>query len=1308
MRIFTLIFLSLLSSLFSAKAHYFRSYKVEDGLSHNSVWAVMQDSHGFMWFGTNDGLNRFSGKNFKVYKRLPSNPASIGNNFIHCLTEDSKGRFFVGTKQGLYLFALETEEFSAVDLGEAVSVNAVTEDTDGNIYVATHGQGVFLLNADLSASRHFTPKNSNLPTGYVWTIAQDHFGGVWLGTVGSGLIFFNRQDETFTPIPSEKEFGAVYSIFANRDNLWLGLGEGLGRYNFRTKKLVRYATPRLQNVKSIIEFSDHELIMGSDRGLVVFDRTTETFDLLNASSSFDNLTDKSIFAIARDREGAFWIGTYFGGVNYFSPAINSFAYFYSTPEGEQTKNIVSSFAEDADGKIYVATHNDGLSVFNPQTSRFERQAYNLDYHNIQTLLLDDKKLYAGFYGKGIAVLNAQQGRITGGAELKALNAVSVTYIYKTAKGDVLFCCEDGTRALSADGEVSALSYLANKPVKCVIEDLSGALWFATHAGGLLHVSADGKQTWFANDPNNPRSLPSNNVNCVFQDSKFRVWAGTEGEGLAMFNPKTGGFETIYNEASGLPSNIIYSILDDAEGNVWASTAGGLVRIADNHVSTFGFISSFERIGYNANCALRTRDNRLYFGGTNGFIVFDPKEIIVNNAKPAVAITDFQVAGKPLAAWRNGGNVGKKIALKHSQSTFSFDFVALSYLSPAQNRYEYMLEGFNREWIKSTENRASYMNIPRGSYTFRVRGTNNDGVWSDTAELRVRVKPAFGLSPLMITFYFLLAAGVAYYLLLQYKRRLDVKNREKLVKVQADKEKEIYEAKIEFFTNIAHEIRTPLSLIAAPLETILASGDGTKQTRRNLEVIERNANRLLQLINQLLDFRKIEEDMFHFSFRRQNVVQIAREVYSQYRQNAEMAGIQMELVAEQESIECRVDREATYKIVSNLISNAMKYAKEKITVSVYRHRSESPDLPEQAAGGEGELLAISVADDGAGMEDAYLQRIFEPFFQVHDKSNGVKTGSGLGLPLSQSLAEKHGGKITVQSELGKGSVFTLTIPLVAGEEEEAEVPLSPPHREKKKSAREREEDELKTSLLIVEDNAELRQFLANALEKIYSVYQAENGVKALETVEKENIDIILSDIIMPEMDGLELSNRLKNDPATSYIPIILLSAKTDTQTKIEGLKKGADAYLEKPFSVEQLKAQISSIVENRDRMRANFRKSPLDYFRKNRETNDNSEFIGKLNKLILDNMLNKDFSINNLSEQFFMSRSSFHKKIKGVTGVTPNDYIRSVQLTKAAEMLASGKYKINEVCYMVGFNTPSYFSKMFYEQFGKLPKEFVSE
>jgi signal transduction histidine kinase/DNA-binding NarL/FixJ family response regulator len=583
-----------------------------------------------------------------------------------------------------------------------------------------------------------------------------------------------------------------------------------------------------------------------------------------------------------------------------------------------------------------------------------------------------------------------------------------------------------------------------------------------------------------------------------------------------------------------------------------------------------------------------------------------------------------------------------------------------------------------------------MNIQAGQYKFIVKGTNNDGVWSDESSIIIKVKPPFWLSSIMIVLYIILIIIIWTYLYILNNKRQNAKNEEKIFKYKTEKEKEIYESKIDFFTNIAHEIRTPLSLIIAPLEIIIKSDDGDRQTKVNLKIIDQNANRLLDLINQLLDFRKIEEDMFHFNFQTQNIVKIVRNVYDQYSMNAQLNNINILISIENEDVKCHIDSEAIYKIISNLISNAIKYAKSQIEIRV-----ETTN----------DFLLLSVIDDGIGLEKIYLEKIFEPFFQVRDNSNVLSTGSGLGLSLSQSLAIKQGGLISVKSEPEKGCFFTLKIPLAKDElsilqEISNETNNSIPKSDQFQIS------EIGLRILLVEDNKELRTFLSNNLFENYAVFEAENGIKALEIIENENIDIIVSDIIMPEMNGIELCNILKTNIAYSHIPIILLSAKTDTTTKIEGLKKGAEAYLEKPFSVEQLKAQISSIIDNRNNIRNNFIQSPLQYFKQNTENNVNAEFIEKLNEIILENMSDEKFSIENLSESFFMSRSNFHKKIKHITGKTPNDYIKLIILNKSAQMLLTGKYKINEVCYLVGFNTPSYFSKCFFEQFGKLPKDYI--
>ncbi|MDR0412482.1 MAG: response regulator [Dysgonamonadaceae bacterium] len=1289
----------LLSITVSGYAYYFRSYQVENGLAHNSVWAVMQDSRGFMWFGTNDGLNRFDGKTFKVFRHIENDTFSIGNNFIHCLKEDSQGRFFVGTKEGLYLYDSNSETFRPVDLNSGnnkVSINTVYETPEGVVYVTTHGQGLYILNADLTLKKRFVrgQNASDLPSNYIWTVVQDYVGNVWLGTAGEGLVLFDTHTGKFTKIRAEKDFDledlTVNSLFCDVNyNLWIGTASGgLCRYNYRTGKTYRYMQNEALNIKSITEYSDNELIMGCERGLVTFNLKTETAHFLN--NEWDGMTDNSVFSIIRDNEGAFWIGTYFGGVNYFSPEINKFACYYSSPQNSPKKNIVSSFAQDENGKIWISSYNDGVSLLNPQTGCFEDTRTINDFHNIQDIYYDNGKLYISLYGAGITVFDAKTSRITPlharNPEIKKVTGDFITTIFKTSKGDFLFCSEERTSRYNPQTQTAErIERLTSVPVKGVAEDYNGALWFACHAQGLFRLTADGNWKTFDN-------LPNKNINCVYQDSKFRIWIGTEGSGLAVFNPQTEQFQQTFTQQNGLPSNIVYSILDDGYGNIWASTGGGLVKIETDlkTVKRFGFLNDIQKIRYNPKAVLRTADNYLYFGGANGFIAFNPKDITENTRQPALVITGFHNAGKTT---ETGNDALQNITLERFQSTFSFDFMALSYISPAQNSYAYMLEGFDAEWNYTGDNRATYMNIPTGEYVFKVKGANNDGVWSDVQSVYIRVKPHFLAAWFMILLYILLGLSLVAYFLLAYKKRLDKRNQEKIYKYKIEKEKEIYQTKIDFFTNIAHEIRTPLSLITAPLESIIVSGDGNAKTRNNLDIIKINANRLLELINQLLDFRKVEENMFHYQFKYQDVVKIVRKVYEQYESNAKMNNIEISFHPEVEELKSNVDKEAVYKIVSNLISNAVKHTQSKIEIKLETKESN---------------IYISVTDDGAGIDKKYLDAVFEPFFQISDNANGLKTGTGLGLSLSKSLAEKHNGDITAISAENEGSTFTLRLPVTENDNTPAETETSTFQPEASVTIETGHAPSLQTRILVAEDNRDLRDFLINSLCEDFTVFGAENGAEALKIIEKESIDLIISDIMMPEMDGLELCNRVKSDVSYSHIPLILLSAKTDTPTKIEGLSKGADVYLDKPFSFEQLRAQINSIIENRNHIRLNFIKSPLQYFKQNASEDDDgqAEFIEKLNAMILANMDDENFTIDVCAGQFAMSRSNFHKKIKNITGMTPNDYIKLIRLTRSAQLLASGKYKINEVCYMTGFNTPSYFSKCFYDHFGKLPREFM--
>ena len=1307
----TITLLLLLLSLTCSHAMLFRSYQVEEGLSHSSVWAVMEDSRGYMWFGTNDGLNRFDGSKFKVFRRRNGDEKTIGNNFIHCIFEDRFGNFLVGTKEGLYSYNRQTETFTHISLDgksrddDKTSIHAIISDANGDIWVGCFGQGLYHLNRNLKVVRHYMKE---LPCQFITSLAHDMSGNIWIGTDRAGLFSLNMANGRCksAAIPDSN----IQTIYCDcRNTLWVGTSRrGLFHYRFRENVVnhISGASPvsaNIYNVKSITPFGRYELVMGSEMGLVKVNTLTEQMTMFNDGLSYDNLQDNSIFSIAKDHEGGLWLGTYFSGVSYWSPYVNKFSYFTGQSGISGDISFVQGFAEVPDGRVFMATRNSGLKVYNPATRTVSACGVNLKTNNVQTLLSDGQNLLVSNYDSGVAVVDSRSMAVT-----KWLTTADglcdniVTSMLKSTDGSVYLGTNQGVNILK-DGRLYSLKKMAGYPVKDIAEDYNGSIWFACHKYGLICLSIDGKYKSYLHDNNDAKSLMVNNVNCVLQDSKGNVWAGTEGGGLGILNPQSGKFNKIFTEGTGFVSDIIYSIVEDRMGNIWVTTGKGMVRITPGkyQVHKFNYIEKPLHLHYTAGGALLSHNGMMYIGGSTGFVSFNPQNIRENNIRPRVFITSFYIDGiemhpgmddSPLEC---GISDAKEIELESDQSSFSFDVSCMSFLAPSQNRILYKLEGFDEHWneITGDDGHISYMNILSGDYTLYVKGMNNDGVEGKVVKLSITINRPFLLSNFMLLLYVMIISWLVWYIVCNYRNHLKSENKEKMYRFSMDKEKELYDSKIGFFTNIAHEIRTPLSLITAPLNTIIASGDGSEKTKKNLSIIQNNVKRLLELINQLLDFRKVEAHKVQLNFKSCNVSEKVDTICSRYKEFANMHKLSLNVEKPEEAVFCNLDEEAFDKMLGNLLSNAIKFANKEIKVTLWSEPSK---------------LNVSVTDDGPGIKKDDQNKIFESFYQIDD--HGKHPGTGLGLPLAKNLAMMHQGDVTVESEYGHGTTFLLTIGMNL-EGAPSEETVEAVQFTEDPSAIDEVNNDSRPTVLIVEDNDELRSYIIDNMDDSYHMLEAENGIKALEVLEKEDIDIIVSDVMMPEMDGLELCRAVRSNSAYSHLPFIILSAKTDVSTKIDLLNIGANAYMEKPFSLEQLRAQIASILENRDRIRENFILSPLEYYKKTQHHEDetekeNAEFVEKLNQIILDNLSNSDFNIDELAKRFYMSRSNFHKKVKRVTGKTPNDYIKIIRLNKSAELLATEKYQVVEVCYMVGFNTPSYFSKCFQDYFHILPNEYI--
>ena len=757
----------------------------------------------------------------------------------------------------------------------------------------------------------------------------------------------------------------------------------------------------------------------------------------------------------------------------------------------------------------------------------------------------------------------------------------------------------------------------------------------------------------------------------------------------------------------MPNDVVYQIVEDKDGLLWLTTNNGLVCFQPTTGVMKVYTTSNGLLGdqFNYRSSFEAEDGTIYLGSIDGFIAFNPKNFSENKFLPSIVITDFFLFGKEVYAGEPGSPLEKSITfsdqlvLQSNQNSFSFRVAALDFQAPKTSRIMYKLEGFDTDWLTVGESPiVTYSNLRYGDYTFRVKVANSDGVWSDDEViLEVHILPPFYLSIWAYCVYALLIIGCSLYTVMYFKRRSNNKHRRQMEKFEQEKEREVYHAKIDFFTNVAHEIRTPLTLIKGPLENIILKKQVDAETREDLNVMKQNTERLLNLTNQLLDFRKTESQGFRLNFAKCNVTEVLKETHVRFTSLAKQKGLEFTLQVPEKDFYAHVNREAFTKIISNLLNNGVKYAESYVHISL-----EVPEADDNNS------FRIRTENDGVIIPNEMKEEIFKPFVRFNEKEDGkVTTGTGIGLALSRSLAELHQGTLAMGAG-EENNTFCLTLPIVqdmtitltpepeAGMDKMSEIP-----------AGEAEKKDNRPTVLVVEDNPDMLAFVVRQLSKEYAVLTATNGEEALQVLDGNYVNLVVSDVVMPVMDGFELCKTIKSDLNYSHIPVILLTAKTNIQSKIEGMELGADAYLEKPFSVEYLQACASSLIQNREKLRKAFAQSPFVAANTMALTKADEDFIKKLNEVIQVNYSNPEFSMDDMADSLNMSRSNFYRKIKGVLDLSPNEYLRLERLKKAAQLLKEGENRVNEICYMVGFNSPSYFAKCFQKQFGVLPKDFVS-
>lgn len=1299
------LFCLLIGLRMQAAPFHFNVYDMEDGLSNNHVTCCVQDPYGFMWFGTRDGLNRFDSKKFHTFKNDSPENSSLISSWILDLAVSPAGDLWVSTDRGLQKYDYETDTFTLVEFTRETYARSLQFDREGNLWMLLSGYSLVKYNENQGLHLNYLYKGSDPITAFHIT-PQDQ---IWATTANGQVVFLDPVQNEFRALEiknrdKDHPLDAMTAIWASPSDPLLLVGtsdNGLKRIDRHTG-LCRDILPQQKKAplytREIVQMTPDEIWIGTYNGLYIYHIPSDSIELIRQNQSDPySLSSNAIKQLYKDQEEGIWICTDNGGINY-APPYSKFERHYAIP-GQATLrgDIVHDICIDADQTIWIGTEDAGINRLNTRDGAYASfdDTKGLSQNCIHGLAAIDSHLWIGTHANGIDVMDIRTEKIikhyTVASNPYADKNDLIVYLYKTRRNELFVTTALGVYRYQRqkDRFEPVDQFPSHCRIQTLFEDHEGVLWAGTSSKGLYYYDpTTQKQGEFKLD-----SLSSNTrqaINYMYEDTRRKLWFAT-GDGLKMYDRDRKTI-TRYGLQEGLPSQIIYRIEEDAAGRLWVSTANGLVSFDPSTQETKVFKKEHGLTSnqFNYNSSLQAPDGKLYFGTLKGMISFYPAHIQEFSIQPNVYLTQINYNDPQQNLLRQEDITFKKnMTLKYDQSTFYIDYTSLNYQAPNLTRYAYRMEGLSSAWSHVVgENRVYFTKLRPGNYQFQVKAANLSGIWNDQpATLSITILPPWWFSPAALVLYGLIVLGSFVFLTIGLARHNREKIRKKVHAFENEKEKELYQAKIDFFINIAHEIRTPLTLIKSPLEKVTRDVELSAGARNYLGIVEKNANRLLDLVNQLLDFRKTEIEGYKLNFVRTDILSLIHETYERFADTAEREALQMRIEKDVQSFYAYIDKEACTKILSNLLSNAIKYAKSQIVIRFEGH--------------ENDWFAIDIQNDGSPIPGEIEEKIFEPFFR--DESSIHKSGTGLGLPLARSLAEMHEGSLTLEESGSKLIRFRLRLPAnqpnsLTLEEKKTEVAAHPPYVVR----------ESRPTVLVVEDNPEMLDFICQEINASFNVAAAGNGEEAIERLNEQSIQLIISDVMMPVMDGFTLLKKIKTNLEFSHIPVILLTAKTTLQSRMEGLERGADAYIDKPFSPELLQTQITNLLNNRNSMRSYYFHSPIAHLKSIAYTKADETFSKKLNDIIHSHLNDPDLDVDRIAGLMNLSRPTLYRKISGLSNVTPNELIKITRLKKAAELILQGEKKIYEIAEAVGFNSQSYFSRAFSKQFNKSPSQYAKE
>lgn len=1345
---------------------YFDHVNYDENFSQSMISSIHQTQKGFIWIGTANGLISYDGYNFLRYVYNKDIMSTISNNHINVVLEDNEKKLWIGTNNGLNLFNKKGDNFLRVDIlkvkGGRNYISSIIQDANNTIWIGTFG-GVKRLNKEEYLLEDISSDpNSPFKKSRVLSLFYDGQYGVLVGT-SKGLQCFDPKNGARKNLPEILRGNTTFLkakiwkvIKEKNGDLWFATEtNGVFRYSQAKNSLVNYLH-NFQNgnslssnwVNDIVSVDDNTIWFATKNGLCVFKKDKNRFIKYkhNPLTSY-SLSDDDVKCFLKDRHNDIWTGTTGGGVNFFQKTNVNFTNIRETikPNFGLNNGLVNAIAKEADGSLWVGTNGGGLNQVDLKNGK--SASYLIDHYdfektvNMITALVNQngENLFCGTFN-GLFKFNK-----------KSKTFINVPLSQKDSKNSerpitsLLIDNEDlwvgtngsGLKRVMQDGSVE--SYTSDGTSNTIsdnfitdIANRSNGLWISTQYG-LNFFDKKLKRVTKIFKTGGKSGLPNNSLTVMFTDSKKRFWVAAESGGMNLFDEKSERFHEI-NKSMGFTNETIKSITEDAQGNLWVSNNDLLFKIKTKKFSPIFNISDFEITSYSSkdglkvkqfsnNCSLKLNSNELVFGCSNGLVVFNPLKLIKAQNDGEIVLTKLIVNNEEIKPGNkkipldNYITETSEITLSYGQGYIGLEFSAMNFVNPENNEYAYKLESaFNKDnWHNiGSQHYINLTNLNSGTYFLKIKASNGGGIWNSSIKtLKITMLPPWWKTWWAYLFYFCLLFASSVFLIRFIKNREKLKQALYLEQVEKERQEELYKMKLDFFTNVSHEIRTPLTLISGPVEELLGTAEKDSNLENKLKIIKNNSDRLLKLVNELMDFRKAEKGSMKIYCEQQDIVSFCFDIYESFRGFAVEKKIDYKFVLNINSVLIYFDKNQMEKVIYNLLSNAFKFTGKngRITLSV------------EQKGDDSDSIEIKVKDNGIGIPENRKKKIFKNFFQLDDRGS-TNLGSGIGLALSKSIVELHHGEIKVQTETDANFTTIFTITLKKGKDHfkksqiveneiakpDAVSPISDVKTEiipKEIESFEEIEGNAKKTVLIIDDNEEVLSFVYSILCEDYRVLKFTSGVAALDYMEKEIPDLIISDVMMPEMDGFELCKILKTSQNTNHIPVILLTAKSSTLNRIEGLSTGADSYISKPFSIEELKLKIINLLKAKEIMRQKYSERFIDDSEIESLATPEGIFVKKLIQIIELNIDNPNFDVNDLVKEIGMSRTVLYKKVQTLTNHSVAGFIKNMRLKKAANLLLNSNYPVSEITYMVGFNDRKHFSKEFKKLYNLSPTIYKS-